>query len=174
MIQEVAAFRLRFAVKAKKLERNIRVEWEREREINAFWFYIHERGCCCDRFPLSYGAHWNSRLRFSSFDLESRLRNKESSNSTLKSENFVLFYSFFGVGNQYFSGNFGCSSSSLSVCVRLVVEIKERTRENMSWRRVLKSVQALAAHTFLFSFTLLLVLKLDHVVSCSWWSVLSL
>ncbi|KAF7838619.1 putative finger family protein [Senna tora] len=44
----------------------------------------------------------------------------------------------------------------------------------MSWRRVLKSVQALAAHTLLFSFTLLLVLKLDHELSCSWWSVLAL
>ena len=41
----------------------------------------------------------------------------------------------------------------------------------MSWRRVLKSIQALAAHTLLFSFTLLLVLKLDHTVSSSWWFV---
>ncbi|CAN6907094.1 unnamed protein product [Brassica oleracea] len=41
----------------------------------------------------------------------------------------------------------------------------------MSWRRVLKSIQALAAHTLLFSFTLLLVLKLDHTVSSSWWTV---
>ncbi|KAA8541164.1 hypothetical protein F0562_025090 [Nyssa sinensis] len=41
----------------------------------------------------------------------------------------------------------------------------------MSWRRVAKSVQALVAHTFLFSFTLLLVLKLDHVVSYSWWII---
>ncbi|KAF9671415.1 hypothetical protein SADUNF_Sadunf12G0045300 [Salix dunnii] len=39
----------------------------------------------------------------------------------------------------------------------------------MSWRRVLKSVQALAAHCLLFSFTLFLVLKLDHVTSYSWW-----
>ncbi|EOA40332.1 hypothetical protein CARUB_v10009059mg [Capsella rubella] len=39
----------------------------------------------------------------------------------------------------------------------------------MSCRRVLKSIQALAAHSLLFSFTLLLVLKLDHTtVSCSW------
>ncbi|XP_054804658.1 uncharacterized protein LOC129307779 isoform X2 [Prosopis cineraria] len=44
-------------------------------------------------------------------------------------------------------------------------------RENMSWRRVLKSVQALAAHTLLLCFTLLLVFKLDHVVSCSWWVI---
>ncbi|XP_011011277.1 PREDICTED: uncharacterized protein LOC105115904 [Populus euphratica] len=41
----------------------------------------------------------------------------------------------------------------------------------MNWRRVLKSVQALAAHCLLFSFTLLLVLKLDHVVSYSWWLI---
>ncbi|XVF50651.1 hypothetical protein PTKIN_Ptkin04bG0119000 [Pterospermum kingtungense] len=41
----------------------------------------------------------------------------------------------------------------------------------MSWRRVLKSAQALAAHTLLFCFTLLLLLKLDHVVSCSWWVI---
>ncbi|PON86516.1 Transmembrane Fragile-X-F-associated protein [Trema orientale] len=41
----------------------------------------------------------------------------------------------------------------------------------MNWRRVLKSVQALAAHSLLFSFTVLLVLKLDHVVSYSWWII---
>uniref|UniRef100_A0A5B7AGU0 RING-type domain-containing protein n=1 Tax=Davidia involucrata TaxID=16924 RepID=A0A5B7AGU0_DAVIN len=41
----------------------------------------------------------------------------------------------------------------------------------MSWRRVAKSVQALVAHSLLFSFTLLLVLKLDHVVSYSWWII---
>ncbi|CAL0307149.1 unnamed protein product [Lupinus luteus] len=41
----------------------------------------------------------------------------------------------------------------------------------MSWRRVLKSSQAFAAHTFLFCFTLLLVLKLDHYVFCSWWII---
>ncbi|KAK7822115.1 kinesin-like protein kin-7d [Quercus suber] len=41
----------------------------------------------------------------------------------------------------------------------------------MSWRRVLKSVQGVAAHTLLLCFTLLLVLKLDHVVSYSWWFV---
>ncbi|KAG2303202.1 hypothetical protein Bca52824_031853 [Brassica carinata] len=41
----------------------------------------------------------------------------------------------------------------------------------MSWRRVLKSLQALAAHSLLFSFTLLLALKLDHTLSCSWWMV---
>ncbi|XP_057419713.1 uncharacterized protein LOC130713903 [Lotus japonicus] len=43
----------------------------------------------------------------------------------------------------------------------------------MSWRRVLKSVQALAAHTFLFCFTLLLLLKLDHQLSSSWWTIFS-
>ncbi|KAL6994901.1 hypothetical protein U1Q18_005037 [Sarracenia purpurea var. burkii] len=44
-------------------------------------------------------------------------------------------------------------------------------RKAMSWRRVAKSVQALAAHTLLFCFTLFLVLKLDHVVHCSWWFI---
>ncbi|KAK7330200.1 hypothetical protein VNO77_24387 [Canavalia gladiata] len=41
----------------------------------------------------------------------------------------------------------------------------------MSWRRVLKSAQALAAHTFLLCFTLFLVLKLDHRFSFSWWII---
>ncbi|KAI4319191.1 hypothetical protein MLD38_032821 [Melastoma candidum] len=41
----------------------------------------------------------------------------------------------------------------------------------MSWRRVLKSVQALLAYCLILSFTLLLVLKVDNVVSCSWWIV---
>ncbi|CAL5372105.1 unnamed protein product [Camellia sinensis] len=41
----------------------------------------------------------------------------------------------------------------------------------MCWRRVAKSVQALAAHTFLFCFTLFLVLKLDHLLSYSWWII---
>lgn len=41
----------------------------------------------------------------------------------------------------------------------------------MSWRRVLNSAQALAAHTFLLCFTLFLVLKLDHNLSSSWWLV---
>ncbi|KAG2667324.1 hypothetical protein I3843_15G106000 [Carya illinoinensis] len=40
-----------------------------------------------------------------------------------------------------------------------------------SWRRVLKSVQAVAAHGVLLCFTLLLVFKLDHVVSYSWWII---
>ncbi|CAN6896243.1 unnamed protein product [Brassica oleracea] len=41
----------------------------------------------------------------------------------------------------------------------------------MSCRRVLKSIQALAAHTLLFCFTLFLALKLDHTLSSSWWMV---
>ncbi|KAL5722264.1 hypothetical protein ACHQM5_005804 [Ranunculus cassubicifolius] len=41
----------------------------------------------------------------------------------------------------------------------------------MSWKRVAKSAQALAAHGLLFAFTLLLVLKLDHTISSSWWLV---
>lgn len=41
----------------------------------------------------------------------------------------------------------------------------------MSWSRVAKAAQASSAHALLFTFTLLLVLKLDHVVSCSWWIV---
>ncbi|KAG5536240.1 hypothetical protein RHGRI_023879 [Rhododendron griersonianum] len=44
-------------------------------------------------------------------------------------------------------------------------------RKAMSWRRVAKSAQALAAHAFLFCFTLLLVFKLDHLVFCSWWVI---
>ncbi|XP_061362156.1 uncharacterized protein LOC133305917 isoform X2 [Gastrolobium bilobum] len=43
----------------------------------------------------------------------------------------------------------------------------------MSWRRVLKSAQALAAHTFLLCFTLFLLFKLDHRLSCSWWIIFS-
>ncbi|CAI9753578.1 unnamed protein product [Fraxinus pennsylvanica] len=41
----------------------------------------------------------------------------------------------------------------------------------MSWRRVGKAAQAVAAHALLFSFTVSLVLKLDHTVSYSWWIV---
>ncbi|KAK7279571.1 hypothetical protein RJT34_24624 [Clitoria ternatea] len=44
-------------------------------------------------------------------------------------------------------------------------------RRVMSWRRVAKSLQALLAHTFLFSFTFLLALKLDRVLHYSWWVV---
>lgn len=44
-------------------------------------------------------------------------------------------------------------------------------RKDMSWRRVAKSAQALAAHGFLFTFTILLVLKLDHTIFHSWWLV---
>ena len=45
-------------------------------------------------------------------------------------------------------------------------------RRVMSWRGVAESLQALAAHGLLFSFTLLLGLKLDHVVHYSWWYVI--
>ncbi|KAG9458265.1 hypothetical protein H6P81_002773 [Aristolochia fimbriata] len=41
----------------------------------------------------------------------------------------------------------------------------------MTWARVAKSAQALAAHGFLFAFTLLLVLKLNGVIFYSWWIV---
>ncbi|KAL3716658.1 hypothetical protein ACJRO7_008271 [Eucalyptus globulus] len=41
----------------------------------------------------------------------------------------------------------------------------------MSWRRVLKSVQALVAHGLLLAFTLLLLLKLDRGVRYSWWII---
>ncbi|KAL6497184.1 hypothetical protein OROGR_029113 [Orobanche gracilis] len=41
----------------------------------------------------------------------------------------------------------------------------------MSWRGVVKSLQEVAAHTSLFCFTLLLVFKLDHIVSYSWWVI---
>ncbi|KAK6921790.1 hypothetical protein RJ641_012297 [Dillenia turbinata] len=46
-------------------------------------------------------------------------------------------------------------------------------REVMSWRRVGKSVQSVTAHSLLFSFSILVVLKLDHVVFYSWWSICS-
>ncbi|KAL3512290.1 hypothetical protein ACH5RR_025007 [Cinchona calisaya] len=41
----------------------------------------------------------------------------------------------------------------------------------MSWRRVGKALQALTAHSLLLCFTLLLVLKIDHVVFYSWWLI---
>lgn len=41
----------------------------------------------------------------------------------------------------------------------------------MSWRRVGKSLQAVVAHGLLFSFTLLLVLKLDRPLFYPWWIV---
>lgn len=41
----------------------------------------------------------------------------------------------------------------------------------MSWRRVAKSAQFLAAHLFLFFFTLFLLLKLDGLLSYSWWVI---
>ncbi|KAJ0038066.1 hypothetical protein Pint_23335 [Pistacia integerrima] len=46
-------------------------------------------------------------------------------------------------------------------------------RRVMSWRRVFKSLQALTAHALLFCFTLLLVLKLDHILPYSWWITFS-
>ncbi|XP_057961931.1 uncharacterized protein LOC131153560 [Malania oleifera] len=46
-------------------------------------------------------------------------------------------------------------------------------REVVSWRKAGKSLQALVAHGLLFSFTLLLVLKLDRAVSYSWWRIFS-
>ncbi|CAN8238930.1 unnamed protein product [Cochlearia groenlandica] len=44
-------------------------------------------------------------------------------------------------------------------------------RRVMSWRRIWKSFQAVSAHVLLLSFTLLLALKLDHIVSHSWWFI---
>ncbi|KAK1433649.1 hypothetical protein QVD17_10563 [Tagetes erecta] len=41
----------------------------------------------------------------------------------------------------------------------------------MSCNRIVKSSQAFAAHTLLFCFTLLLLLKLHHVVTYSWWII---
>lgn len=43
----------------------------------------------------------------------------------------------------------------------------------MSWSTVGKSLQALLSHSLLFSFTVLLVLRLDHSLACSWWFVFS-
>ncbi|KAH1139237.1 hypothetical protein AAZX31_10G193500 [Glycine max] len=44
-------------------------------------------------------------------------------------------------------------------------------RRVMSWRRVAKALQALVAHVLLFTFTITLALKLDHVIRHSWWKV---
>ncbi|XP_076888879.1 uncharacterized protein LOC143539448 [Bidens hawaiensis] len=41
----------------------------------------------------------------------------------------------------------------------------------MRWNRIANSSQAFSAHTLLFCFTLLLVLKLDHLVFYSWWII---
>ncbi|OIW21978.1 hypothetical protein TanjilG_19204 [Lupinus angustifolius] len=48
-------------------------------------------------------------------------------------------------------------------------------RRVMSWRRVAQSFQALIAHALLFSFTLILSLKLDHLLpyTWTWWVVFS-
>ncbi|KAI3726810.1 hypothetical protein L1987_66616 [Smallanthus sonchifolius] len=43
----------------------------------------------------------------------------------------------------------------------------------MIWNRIEKSSQAFSAHTLLFCFTIFLVLKLDHLVSYSWWIIFS-
>lgn len=75
-----------------------------------------------------------------------------------------------------FDWRFRCSISSSVLnfffsFLALNLTVKRQDKRMMSWRRVFKSVQALAAHSLLFFFTLLLVFKLDHVVSYSWWSV---
>ncbi|XP_059453710.1 uncharacterized protein LOC132184192 [Corylus avellana] len=44
-------------------------------------------------------------------------------------------------------------------------------RRVMSWRKVALSLQALVAHGLLFSFTLLLALKLQHALPYSWWII---
>lgn len=41
----------------------------------------------------------------------------------------------------------------------------------MSWRRVGTSLQALGAHTLLFAFSILLLFKIDHTVTYSWWII---
>ncbi|KAK7391432.1 hypothetical protein VNO78_19848 [Psophocarpus tetragonolobus] len=46
-------------------------------------------------------------------------------------------------------------------------------RRVMSWRRVAKALLALLAHALLFSFALLLPLKLDHLLHYSWWKIFS-
>ncbi|RDX63449.1 hypothetical protein CR513_58119, partial [Mucuna pruriens] len=46
-------------------------------------------------------------------------------------------------------------------------------RRVMSWRRVAKALLALLAHALLFTFTILLALKLDHLVHYTWWTVFS-
>ncbi|KAL8035236.1 hypothetical protein ABFS82_12G081300 [Erythranthe guttata] len=43
----------------------------------------------------------------------------------------------------------------------------------MNWRRVFKSLQVLLAHGLLFSFTLILSLKLHHSLNYSWWLIFS-
>lgn len=135
--------------------KNRRVNCVCEREIHCFsfvlFYYLPERGNW-DIFRLSNVSFWFCALRFSSHDvnileLPARIRGFRSY-SSFWSSIFIFFL-------------------DLSALPRW----NRGMRENMSWRRVLKSVQALAAHTLLFCFTLLLVFKLDRVVSCSWWSV---
>jgi len=92
--------------------------------------------------------------------------------SVLPSWNFPRKISTFPSENPPKSNNwiliFSCDLviKRLRVCGEMLVQ-----RRVMSWRRVWKSFQAASAHCLLFSFTLLLALKLDHVVSHSWWSV---
>lgn len=46
-------------------------------------------------------------------------------------------------------------------------------RRGMNWRQVAKSLQLVTSHALLFSFTLLLLIKLSNdVASFSWWFVL--
>lgn len=42
----------------------------------------------------------------------------------------------------------------------------------MTWRRAAKSLHALVAHGLLFTFTVMLVLKLHHTVRYPWWFVI--
>ncbi|KAF3537088.1 hypothetical protein F2Q69_00020228 [Brassica cretica] len=44
-------------------------------------------------------------------------------------------------------------------------------RRVMRWKKIWKSFQAVSANGFIFSFTLLIALKLDHLLSHSWWFV---
>nr|VDC87994.1 unnamed protein product [Brassica rapa] len=44
-------------------------------------------------------------------------------------------------------------------------------RRVMRWKIIWKSFQAVSANGFIFSFTLLIALKLDHLLSHSWWFV---
>ncbi|KAL6187904.1 hypothetical protein ACLB2K_039299 [Fragaria x ananassa] len=46
-------------------------------------------------------------------------------------------------------------------------------RRVMTWRSVAKSLQALSAHALLFTFTVLLALRLHHAVRYPWWIVFS-
>ncbi|KAL0731336.1 hypothetical protein Bca4012_027430 [Brassica carinata] len=56
-------------------------------------------------------------------------------------------------------------------CYTSKISTKNLNRRVMIWRRVWESFQAVSANGFIFSFTLLLALKLDHLLSHSWWFV---